>query len=129
MATPSHPADLSSLDKLSQTLLERARELPEGSYTTKLMLGGVPKIAGKVREEAEEMIEAAEALSPDKAVSEIDPSDKDRQHLIYEAGDLIYHTLVMLAHRGVGIQEVVAELARREGTSGLVEKANRPPKT
>lgn len=129
MTTPLHPSDLSSLDRLSQTLLARARELPEGSYTTKLMRGGVAKIAGKVREEAEEMIEAADAFDPETADGEIDSDNKERQHLIYEAGDLIYHTLVMLAHRGIGIEEVAAELARREGTSGLVEKANRSPKT
>ena len=48
-----------------------------------------------------------------------------RDHFVYEAGDLIYHTLVMLAWRGVDLEEVAAELARREGTSGLVEKASR----
>ncbi len=51
--------------------------------------------------------------------------DPGRAHFVYEAGDLIYHALVLLAWRGVDIDEVAAELARREGTSGLAEKANR----
>ncbi len=51
--------------------------------------------------------------------------DDGRQHFIYEAGDLLYHTMVLLAWRGVDLQEIAQELARREGTSGLVEKANR----
>ncbi|MEM9643977.1 MAG: phosphoribosyl-ATP diphosphatase [Planctomycetota bacterium] len=107
---------LSSLQRLMETLAERARELPEGSYTTKLMRGGSQKIGRKILEEAQELIEAAD-----------EPGDEGRAHFVYEAGDLIYHTLVMLAHRGVDLSEVAAELARREGTSGLVEKASRDP--
>jgi len=97
-----------------ETLRERAASRPAGSYTTKLLEGGPSKIGGKIREEAEELIDAAS-----------EPGDQGRQHFIYEAGDLIYHTLVLLAWRGVSLDEVAAELARREGTSGLTEKANR----
>jgi len=98
-----------------RTLADRAATMPAGSYTTKLLAGGAAKIGGKIREEAEELIEAAD-----------EPGDQGREHFVYEAGDLIYHTLVLLAWRGVDLDEVAAELARREGTSGLVEKANRP---
>ena len=105
---------LAPIARLMKTLQERAKSRPEGSYTTKLLDGGPAKIGGKIREEAEELIEAA---SEEGAAG--------REHMIYEAGDLIYHTLVLLAWRGVDIGEVATELARREGTSGLVEKASR----
>ena len=78
------------------------------------MDGGASKIGSKIREEAEELIEAA-----------VEAGDEGREHFVYEAGDLIYHTMVLLAWRGVDLQEIAEELARREGTSGLVEKASR----
>ncbi len=105
---------LESIQRLMGTLQERAKSRPEGSYTTKLMDGGAEKIGGKILEEAQELIEAA-----------TEKGDEGREHFIYEAGDLIYHTLVLLAWRGVDVTEVAAELARREGVSGLVEKASR----
>ncbi len=97
-----------------ETLAERQQTRPVGSYTTKLLEGGPAKIGDKILEEARELIEAAG-----------EPGEDGRQHFVYEAGDLIYHTLVLLAWRGVDISEIASELARREGTSGLVEKANR----
>lgn len=97
-----------------RTLVDRARTRPPGSYTTKLMEAGSGKIGEKVLEEARELIEAADESGPG-----------GREHFVYEAGDLVYHTLVLLAYRGVTLDEVAAELARREGTSGLDEKANR----
>ena len=109
---------LDPIIRLMETLAERAQTMPAGSYTTKLLAGGPEKIGGKILEEANEFIEAAS-----------ESGDDGRKHFIYEAGDLIYHTLVMLAWRGVDLSEVAAELGRREGTSGLVEKASRPPKT
>ena len=108
----SQPLD--PIARLMRTLRERTENRPAGSYTTKLLDGGPLKIGAKIREEAEELIEAAS-----------EEGEAGRQHLIYEAGDLIYHTLVLLAWRGVDIDEVAAELARREGTSGLAEKASR----
>lgn len=108
----SHSLD--SLSRLMQTLHERAKTQPEGSYTTKLLQAGPEKIGGKILEEATELIEAA-----------TEPGEEGRDHFVYEAGDVLYHTLVMLAWRGVDLADVAAELARREGTSGLVEKANR----
>ena len=108
-----HPLD--PLVSLMQTLRQRAADRPAGSYTTKLLDGGPEKIGSKIREEAEELIEAA-----------AESGDSGREHFVYEAGDLIYHAMVLLAWRGVDIAEVAAELGRREGTSGLVEKASRP---
>lgn len=111
-----HPDEhaLESLRRLMQTLHQRASERPAGSYTTRLLEGGVAKIGEKLREEAEELLEAAH-----------EPGRDGRDHFIHEAGDLLYHTLVLLAWRGVDLDEVAAELARREGTSGLAEKAGR----
>lgn len=105
---------LESLDRLMSTLKERAREMPAGSYTTSLLAGGSAKIGEKILEEAGELIEAAS-----------ESGDSGRDHFVYEAGDLIYHTMVLLAWRGVELSEVAEELARREGTSGLAEKASR----
>lgn len=111
------PDSLLPLERLMKTLRERAETRPSGSYTTRLMEGGPAKIGDKILEEARELIEAAD-----------ETDSAGREHFVYEAGDLIYHTLVMLAYRGVDLSEVAAELARREGTSGLVEKASRENK-
>jgi len=108
------PDSLAPLQRLMETLRERVQSRPPGSYTTKLLDGGPEKIGAKIREEADELIEAAS-----------ETNEQGRSHFVYEAGDLIYHTLVLLAWRGVSLDEVAAELARREGTSGLTEKANR----
>ena len=113
----SSAAALLPLVRLMDTLAERAETRPAGSYTTKLMEGGASKIGGKILEEAGEMIEAAD-----------ETGDPGREHFVYEAGDLIYHAMVLLAYKGVRLEEVAAELARREGTSGLVEKASRNQK-
>lgn len=107
-------SSIESIQRLMQILVEREKSRPPGSYTTKLLDGGPEKIGAKIREEANELIEAAS-----------EKGDEGRSHFVYEAGDLIYHTLVLLAWRGVDISEVADELARREGTSGLVEKASR----
>lgn len=104
------------LDLLEQTILARKNESSEKSYTAKLLAGGVEKIGGKILEEAAEVVEAAG-----------EAGDQGRQHTIYEAGDLIYHLLVLLAARDVKLAEVEAELARRFGVSGLEEKASREP--
>jgi phosphoribosyl-ATP pyrophosphohydrolase len=113
-ASKPMPQSLEPLDRLMQTLAERARTLPEGSYTTKLLKGGVAAIGAKVMEEAAEMVEAA-----------AEPGDEGRSHFIHETGDLFYHALTLLAYRRVTLDEVATELARREGTSGLAEKASR----
>ncbi len=108
------------LDELEQILRDRAAELAadpaavERSYTCKLLAAGVDKIGGKIIEEAAEVVEAAS-----------ESGELGRQHLVYEAGDLIYHLLVLLRQRGIEFTEVDAELARRFGVSGLAEKASR----
>jgi phosphoribosyl-ATP pyrophosphohydrolase len=107
--------DAPILSRLMAVIQDRKAELPEHSYTTSLFRGGVDRIAAKLREETEELVEAAG----------VDGAD-GRQHLVREAADLLYHVLVMLGHRGVGLEEVEAELARRFGVSGLAEKAARP---
>jgi len=109
---------LAPLSRLMETLRQRAEQMPSDSYTTKLLAGGPEKIGAKLREETEELIDAAG-----------EPGDEGRSHFVYEAGDLLYHTMVLLAWRGVDLSEVADELARREGTSGLVEKASRTSST
>jgi len=105
---------LRPLDELEQTILARKAEPSEKSYTTQLLAGGVEKIGGKIIEEAAEVVEAAS-----------EPDQSGHEHTIREAGDLIYHLLVLLASRDVKFSEVEAELARRAGVSGLEEKASR----
>ncbi|NOZ39681.1 MAG: phosphoribosyl-ATP diphosphatase [Planctomycetes bacterium] len=109
--------DPRALDALEATILARQSSPDEKSYTAKLLAGGVEKIGGKILEEAAELVEAAGELE-----------EVGRQHTIYEAGDLLYHMLVLLAARGVRLSEVEAELARRFGVSGLEEKASREGK-
>jgi len=103
-----------TLAQLMAVIEDRKVNPPAKSYTTTLFAGGVPKIGEKIREEAEEVIEAAG-----------EPGEQGRGHLMREAADLIYHLFVMLGHRDVTLEEVEAELARRFGISGLDEKANR----
>lgn len=103
-------------DRLMVQLHERAIQLPEGSYTTQLIRGGIPKIAKKILEEAAEVIEAAE-----------EPGEAGREHTVREACDVLFHLWVLLALRGIGTEELREELERREGVSGLQEKANRKP--
>ena len=100
------------LHDLEKRVKARAQASADVSYTRKLLDRGVAHCAKKLGEEA---VEAAIA-----AVSE------DRERLIAEAADLMYHLLVVLEARGVTIAEVEAALARRTGMSGLEEKAARP---
>ena len=102
------------IDALVATIRQRAESPGEKSYTSKLLAGGVDAIGPKVIEEAQEFVEAASELG-----------DAGRSHFVYEAADLIYHTLVLLRSRGVELSEVESELARRFGISGLEEKASR----
>jgi len=110
MSEPQHV-----LARLMATIADRKANPPPKSYTTTLFTGGVPKIGEKIREEAEEVVEAAG-----------EEGEAGRTHLVREAADLIYHLFVMLGHRDVPLADVEAELARRFGMSGLDEKAARP---
>lgn len=107
------PADAVFAD-LSKIIADRKATPSDDSYTCKLLSGGVAKIAGKITEEAAEVIEAA-----------AEPGEEGRQHLIREAADLVYHLLVMLAARDADASDVAVELARRFGVSGLEEKRSR----
>lgn len=108
---------LSIFARLMAVIEDRKQNPPAKSYTTSLFQGGVPKIGGKIREEAEEVIEAAG-----------EPGEPGKAHLVYEAADLIYHLFVLLGHQEIRLAEVENELARRFGISGIDEKAARPAK-
>lgn len=97
-----------------QTLHERAASRPLGSYTSRLLDGGVPAIAEKIREEAEEVIEAAD-----------EPGREGQEHLAREVADLFYHTMVLMALKEIDLEDVADVLAQREGISGLEEKRRR----
>ena len=104
---------MSALERLAATIAARQGADPESSWTANLLAKGPEKCAEKFGEEAIEAV--IEAVKGDKA------------RLISEAADVLYHLLVMCAARGVSLAEIEAELARREGTSGLTEKAARKP--
>ena len=99
------------LNRLEKTIAERRKASPDVSYVSKLHERGLPIIARKFGEEAVEAVVAA--LS------------EDREELVGEAADVLFHLLVMLGAREVTLADVMAELERREGTSGIVEKASR----
>ena len=106
------------IDQLEQTIAERKAARDAGqSYTAKLLAAGVEKIGAKVIEEAAEVVEAAG-----------EPGDAGRSHTISEAGDVLYHLLVLLAARDIALHEVEAALAQRFPMSGLAEKASRQHK-
>ena len=123
------PPDDDVFVRLMRQIHERARTLPAGSYTTKLITGGVPAMGAKVSEEAAEVIDAASQLT---ALLEASPGSPEslsaREHLIYEAGDVLYHLWVLLGSFGIEVDELRSELERREGTSGLEEKRRRGSK-
>ena len=100
-----------TLDRLAEMLESRKSADPQSSYVSKLYTKGMDGILKKVGEEAAETIIAAK--------------DGDPQKIIYETADLWFHTLVMLAQAGLHPNDVLNELARREGLSGLTEKAAR----
>jgi phosphoribosyl-ATP pyrophosphohydrolase len=100
-----------TLSRLEATIAQRLAASPESSYVAKLHAKGLPKIAQKLGEEATETVIAA--LTGDEA------------ELVGEAADLMFHLMVLLAEKGVPFGAVLAELDRREGMSGLAEKASR----
>jgi phosphoribosyl-ATP pyrophosphohydrolase len=98
-------------DRLAETLEARKSADPQSSYVAKLYAKGLDSILKKVGEEAAETIIAAKS--------------GDREQIIYETADLWFHTMVMLAQAGLHPNDVLNELARREGLSGIEEKAAR----
>lgn len=99
------------LQQLAVILEDRKNADPENSYVARLYVRGLDTILKKIGEEATETILAAKS--------------GDAEQLIYETADLWFHTLIMLAYRGLGPDAVLNELRRRFGLSGLAEKASR----
>ncbi len=100
--------------RLSETLASRRNADPETSYTAKLFAKGPDSILKKIGEESAELIMAAK--------------DGKRQDIVYESADVLYHVLALLAFYGIGAEDLLNELQRREGTSGIDEKKSRPAK-
>ncbi len=103
--------DLEVLHRLQATLVERKGAAADSSYVASLYAKGTDAICKKVAEEAAETIMAAK--------------DGDHLHLVRETCDLWFHSLVLLAHFDLGVDDVLAELRRREGISGIDEKKSR----
>lgn len=101
-----------SLTRLEDIIRARRSADPDSSYVAKLTARGRGKMAQKLGEEAVETVIAAMA--------------NDRQEVVKEGADLIFHLAVLLADMGLSLQDICAELDRREGVSGIAEKAARP---
>lgn len=106
---PAAPAVI--LTQVAAVIAERRRQTSAKSYVASLLAAGMPKILAKIAEESAELAEALPGA--------------DRAHTAHEAADLIFHVLVGLEAAAVPVDAVFAELRRRFGTSGLVEKASR----
>jgi phosphoribosyl-ATP pyrophosphohydrolase len=99
------------IQAIYQVILERKANSSENSYTSSLMAKGIDKILKKVGEEAAELIIAGKGGA--------------REEIVYETADLLYHTLVLLGFYDIEPEEIYAELRRRFGVSGIVEKSSR----
>ena len=99
------------LERLYKVIQERRKADPETSYIAKRLKQGTEKIAQKLGEEAVETV--------------ISAVTKDREGVINESADLLFHWLLLLADADIKVSEVMNELEKREGTSGLDEKASR----
>lgn len=99
------------LQRLTETLEARKQASPESSYVARLFSKGEDAILKKIGEESTEVVLAAKG--------------GDKAHLIYETADLWFHCMVLLAKNGLSAHDVLNELARREGLSGIVEKESR----
>lgn len=102
------------LAQLAEVLESRKQAEPDSSYVAKLYAKGLDAILKKIGEEATETVMAAK--------------DGEKDKIVYEIADLWFHTLVLLAQQNLHPDDVLNELARRFGMSGLVEKANRNAK-
>jgi len=99
------------LERIYQTILSRKNANPQTSYTASLFSAGLDTIIDKVAEESSETLAAANSES--------------QKALIFESADLLFHLMILWAVKDIEPDEVFVELSRREGTSGLVEKASR----
>lgn len=121
MQPPTHAAGetlaqtLTRLADLIETRLPVQGDDPETSYVARLLHKGPDAFLKKIGEEATEVVMAAKDVS----------AGADKGKLVYEVADLWFHSLVALAHYGLRPEDVVAELERREGISGIEEKALR----
>jgi len=111
LAAPGPVESTTLLERLDQVLLSRTKSAAEKSYAKSLFEAGAPKIGAKLREEAGELAEAV--------------ANEDDGRVVSEAADVVFHVMVALRSRGLGITKVLEELERRTGTSGHVEKAQR----
>jgi phosphoribosyl-ATP pyrophosphohydrolase len=102
------------LNRLAEVLEQRKQADPDSSYVAKLYSKGLDAILKKIGEEATETVMAAKDGKPDK--------------IVYEIADLWFHTMVLLSQQGLSPQDVLTELDRRFGLSGLEEKASRKNK-
>ena len=102
------------LKRLSDTLLSRRNADPETSYTAQLLSKGPDAILKKIGEETAELIMAGK--------------EGNRLHVVWEVTDVWFHTMVLLAHYGLSVDDVLQELRRREGISGVDEKKARTAK-
>jgi phosphoribosyl-ATP pyrophosphohydrolase len=100
------------LAELARTIESRKGASPGDSYVASLFAKGLDAILKKIGEEATEVVLAAK--------------DGDAEHLVREVADLWFHSLIVLAYVDRGVADVLAELGRRKGRSGLAEKAARP---
>jgi len=103
-----------AITELARVLEQRKGADPKSSYAASLYAKGLPGILAKIEEETAELVEAA--------------SIKDNGQVVYEFCDLLFHSMALLAHKGIAIDEVFAELKRRSGTSGIEEKNSRGKK-
>ena len=105
------PGITDTLERIAVTIESRKGGDPDSSYVAQLLAGGDDAILKKIGEEATETVLAGKG--------------SDRLHLVREVADLWFHSLILLAHKGLGPGDVLAELHRREGIPGLDEKAAR----
>lgn len=105
------PGQLETLERIAAAINERKSGDPTKSYVAKLFAGGDDAMLKKIGEEATEVVLAAKGT--------------DRLHLVREVTDLWFHCMIVLARHGLGPADVLAEMQRREGISGVDEKAAR----
>ena len=114
MKKQSIKSDAAILDRLSEVIRQRKACLSPDSYVASLLQQGKEKMHAKLTEEVGELVEASEL--------------GNREHIVHEAADLIFHTLVLLGQWDIPPGEIYGELVRRWGVSGITEKESRKAK-
>ena len=103
--------DLTIIHRLAETIETRKKFKADNSYVAKLLCGGRDEVLKKIAEETAEVLLASK--------------DGDKLHITREMADLWFHCMILLAHHGLGPDDVLDELEQREGISGIDEKASR----